>query len=76
MSAIETMIQSHNPPGHNLIIQSLRDLQAVCSCGGWSLVCIAHAHQSDEQLREVACYQHAFHLSNVKRREAARETTP
>lgn len=48
--------------GHHLIIHSLYDLQATCSCSRWSLTRTTHPPETDSQLRELAHGEWRLHL--------------
>jgi hypothetical protein len=57
---------------HELVIESLRDLSARCTCGGWTLLSPTHDEETDESLRTRALEQFDNHLRNV----AFRTTVP
>lgn len=48
---------------HRLIIHSLHDLHATCSCGRWSLTRTTHPPDTDSQLRQLAHGEWHLHLS-------------
>jgi len=46
---------------HRLIIHSLRDLQASCSCGKWRFTMPTFDRDRDDELRRWAWQEHRAH---------------
>jgi hypothetical protein len=51
---------------HKLIINSLRDTDAVCSCGRWSFVAMAFDRELDHELRARVHDEHLLHKRDWK----------
>jgi hypothetical protein len=51
---------------HNLIIDSLRDASARCTCGRWAIVITTTSHDNDEEIRAEVCHEHALHLARAR----------
>ena len=47
---------------HRLVIESLRDLQAKCTCGGWSMSAPTSDRDTDDEIRARARDQFRQHL--------------
>ena len=52
---------------HSLVIDSLRDLRAHCSCGRWNLSCITSDAEPATQIRAHAADAHRLHVEGVRR---------
>jgi hypothetical protein len=52
---------------HKLVIDSLRDLKARCSCGRWTIVSPAFDDETDNYLRDKATEEHARHQERASR---------
>lgn len=52
---------------HILLIKSLRDIDAECSCGRWSLMAPTSDHETDEQLHHRITAQWEQHAPADKR---------
>ena len=55
--------------GHRLIIESLSDLIASCSCGGWSLSRTTTSRDNPADLQRAAEDEHGKHVKGVVQRE-------
>lgn len=53
---------------HKLIIRSLRDLDATCSCGGWNLIGRSSDTESDVSIRRHAATEHKFHAKPLRKK--------
>lgn len=61
---------------HNLMILSLRDLKAVCTCGGWSLMATTVEADSDDEIRRRAEEVFSAHAARFGPRPEAQGMTP
>ncbi len=53
---------------HKLIVHSLRDGDAFCSCGMWSILSTTTSRDTDDYIRDRIQDQYNRHLDSVKRR--------
>jgi hypothetical protein len=54
-------------PKHVLQIHSLKNLDADCTCGSWSIACAAFNHQDVSEIRDRARREFQAHLNNVRK---------
>ena len=50
-----------------LVIRSLRDLTAECSCGRWTMSKPTFDRDTDEEIKTAANEQHAAHVARGRR---------
>jgi hypothetical protein len=58
--------------GHQLVIYSLRDLDAFCECGRWAILSTTRDDRSDAVIRKDLKEQHGKHLAYVRRTTSSR----
>lgn len=54
---------------HRLQIVSLRNLEALCSCGTWDLKRTVKPEDTDKILRKLAMEAHGAHVRRAKQRK-------
>lgn len=59
---------------HRLVIFSLHDLKAACSCGRWEMTAPTRSDESRAVVHARASEQHALHVRNEERSKSAATT--
>jgi hypothetical protein len=55
---------------HKLIIKSLRDVSATCTCGGWNFVRPVFDADTDEYIRKRCESEHRIHIRYQTKRNS------
>lgn len=62
------------PSEHALEIQTWQPLHAGCSCGLWSMACVAKGFLTLEEALAEAREAHEAHVQDMERRQRLRQT--